>query len=83
VNVLQLLDDVVAVVATTTSESWVEEGSTGSSGLLSPDRTQLVVDVGASSSTISVICYVKDLCMFSRRLRHPLVWLAVITSIRN
>ncbi|KAF9445642.1 dnaK-type molecular chaperone bipA [Macrolepiota fuliginosa MF-IS2] len=47
VNVLQLLDEAGAAAATTTSESW---GST-----LSPDRTQLVIDVGASSTSLHVL----------------------------
>ncbi|EKM77500.1 hypothetical protein AGABI1DRAFT_43082 [Agaricus bisporus var. burnettii JB137-S8] len=47
VNVLQLLDEAGAAATTTTAESW--ESS------LSPDRTQLLVDVGASSTSITVL----------------------------
>lgn len=46
-NVLQLLDESGAAAATTTSESWGSE--------LSPDRTQLIVDVGASSTTLTLL----------------------------
>ncbi|KAI5885042.1 actin-like ATPase domain-containing protein [Schizophyllum commune H4-8] len=48
VNVLQLLDEAAATVPTTTSESW-------GSGQLSPDRTQLVVDVGHSSLSLNLL----------------------------
>jgi molecular chaperone DnaK (HSP70) len=47
VNVLQLLQEPGAAVATTTSESW--------ESTLPPDRTQLLVDVGASSTTINLL----------------------------
>lgn len=47
VKVLQLLDDAGAVTAATTTEVW----STG----LRPDRTQLVIDVGAASTTLSLL----------------------------
>ncbi|KAK7031377.1 sorting nexin-41 [Favolaschia claudopus] len=46
VRVLQLLDEASAVLATTTSPQWPHGGE---------DRTQLVVDVGASSLSLSVI----------------------------
>ncbi|KAF7356850.1 Sorting nexin-41 [Mycena venus] len=46
VRVLQLLDEASAVLATTTSSQWPHGGE---------DRTQLVVDVGASSLSLSVI----------------------------
>ncbi|KAJ6485902.1 Hsp70 protein-domain-containing protein [Mycena sanguinolenta] len=46
VRVLQLLDEASAVLATTTSPQWPHDGE---------DRTQLVVDVGASSLSLSVI----------------------------
>ncbi|KXN86254.1 hypothetical protein AN958_10307 [Leucoagaricus sp. SymC.cos] len=47
VNVLQLLDEAGAAVATTTADSWDSN--------LSQDRTQLIVDVGASSTTITLL----------------------------
>ncbi|KAJ3561168.1 hypothetical protein NP233_g10361 [Leucocoprinus birnbaumii] len=47
VNVLQLVDEAGAAVATTTLPTWGSE--------LSPDRNQLIVDVGASSTTISFL----------------------------
>ncbi|KAJ7035658.1 Hsp70 protein-domain-containing protein [Mycena alexandri] len=46
VRVLQLLDEASAVLTTTTSPQWPGGGE---------DRTQLVVDVGASSLSLSVI----------------------------
>ncbi|KAJ7636060.1 Hsp70 protein-domain-containing protein [Mycena polygramma] len=46
VRVLQLLDEASAVLTTTTSPQWPRGGE---------DRTQLVVDVGASSLSLSVI----------------------------
>ncbi|KAJ7918756.1 Hsp70 protein-domain-containing protein [Mycena leptocephala] len=46
VRVLQLLEESSAVLTTTTSPQWPRGGE---------DRTQLVVDVGASSLTLSVI----------------------------
>ncbi|KAJ7257928.1 Hsp70 protein-domain-containing protein [Mycena haematopus] len=46
VRVLQLLDEASAVLATTTSPQWPHAGE---------DRTQLVVDVGASSLSLSII----------------------------
>ncbi|KAF5346444.1 hypothetical protein D9756_010080 [Leucocoprinus leucothites] len=47
VNALQLLDEAGAAVATTTTSTW------GNS--LSPDRTQLIVNVGASSTIIALL----------------------------
>lgn len=47
VNVLQLLDEAGAAATTTTAESWESP--------LSPDRTQLLVDVGASSTSITIL----------------------------
>ncbi|KAF8196714.1 Hsp70 protein-domain-containing protein [Mycena galopus ATCC 62051] len=46
VRVLQLIDEASAVLTTTTSPQWPHAGE---------DRTQLVVDVGASSLSLSVI----------------------------
>lgn len=47
VNVLQLLDEAAAAAATTTTELWSTE--------LSLDRTQLIVDVGASSVALALL----------------------------
>ncbi|KAL1740341.1 Hsp70 protein-domain-containing protein [Schizophyllum fasciatum] len=48
VTVLQLLDEAAATVPTTTAPSW-------GNGALAPDRTQLVVDVGASSLSLHLL----------------------------
>jgi molecular chaperone DnaK (HSP70) len=47
VTVYQLLDEAAAVSVTTTNEIW--------SSSLNPDRTQLVVDVGSSSLSLSLL----------------------------
>ncbi|KAF8154933.1 Hsp70 protein-domain-containing protein [Crassisporium funariophilum] len=47
VNVLQLLDEAGAAAATTTTDLWSTE--------LQQDRTQLVIDVGASSLSLSLL----------------------------
>ncbi|KAL0570663.1 Hsp70 protein that interacts with Zuo1p [Marasmius crinis-equi] len=53
-KLLQLLDETSAAVGVTTSEAWsaVEETETEK---LKQDRTQLVVDVGASTTSVHVI----------------------------
>ncbi|KAJ8483086.1 hypothetical protein ONZ45_g14724 [Pleurotus djamor] len=47
VQVLQLLDEASATLVTTTSEAWSSD--------LSPDRTQLIVDLGSSSLALSLV----------------------------
>ena len=47
VNVLQLLDEAGAAAATTTTDLW--------SSNLQPDRTELVVDLGSSSLSLSLL----------------------------
>ncbi|KAF4566211.1 Hsp70 protein that interacts with Zuo1p [Pleurotus pulmonarius] len=47
VKVLQLLDERAASIATTTTEAW--------SSKLRPDRTQLLVDLGASSLSLTLL----------------------------
>jgi len=47
INVLQLLDEAAAAAATTTTELWSTD--------LNLDRTQLVVDVGASSVSLALL----------------------------
>ncbi|TRM62782.1 Hsp70 protein-domain-containing protein [Schizophyllum amplum] len=48
VHVMQLLDEGSATVPATTADAWA-------GGALSPDHTQLVVDVGASSLSLSLL----------------------------
>ncbi|KAH6904660.1 dnaK-type molecular chaperone bipA [Coprinopsis sp. MPI-PUGE-AT-0042] len=52
--VKQLLDESGAAVATTTSDAWSFVEGEDSSALL-PDRTQLVIDVGASATNLSLL----------------------------
>ena len=47
INVSQLLDEAGAAVAITSAPSWAST--------LPPDRTQLIVDVGASSTSVSLL----------------------------
>ncbi|KAF8896742.1 Hsp70 protein-domain-containing protein [Gymnopilus junonius] len=48
INVLQLLDDAAAAAATTTTPLWTGEN-------LRPDRTQLLVDVGCSAVSLTLL----------------------------
>ncbi|KAF8628851.1 hypothetical protein AX17_005911 [Amanita inopinata Kibby_2008] len=51
--VLQLLDEAGAASLTTQSLGWFDSSSTPP---LSPDRTQLLIDIGHSSTTVTLLC---------------------------
>ncbi|KAF9545981.1 actin-like ATPase domain-containing protein [Agrocybe pediades] len=52
INVLQLIDEAGAAAAVTTTELW---GESDGVNVLQPDRTQLLVDIGASGASIHVL----------------------------
>ncbi|RXW19695.1 hypothetical protein EST38_g6170 [Candolleomyces aberdarensis] len=68
IPVIQLLEEAAAAASTATSASWV--GDDAASPLL-PDRTQLIVDVGSTSTSLSLLSIREGLSYVLASSYHP------------